>query len=401
MKRLPVALGVLTLAVSVLSPLGGLNSARALVTSGPWCSNDVNVAPCVVTAMRIPAHGSPEMVNVDSDDYQVQIELCSSMPDPDGSCDGLLNWQLEAPGAHPLSASDGWQIIFNVGTIAIDQAQSGGADVTEVRRVSNGENQVVVTGHPQHDQDATQCFAAGDDIQCGESDDSPTSAISFAGSMGHNSSLSAAENTAERGLDSWSNAALFYNPTVAASSLSAVLAGNYKTSTGTVAENRYHLLIPAKLLRRFGIDAPMTLVARSLTARIPSGHIVVSRSGTSAAISISGIVFPDPTGTGTVTTRLFTVHRGVITPVAPTHLRIVHRGGKKTTVKVGGAHGRGAKITKYVVDCSARGAASRLGAGKTAKVKVQKLAAGRTYHCKARLLSTAGAGPWSASIKLS
>ncbi|WP_183406995.1 fibronectin type III domain-containing protein [Nocardioides marmorisolisilvae] len=164
----------------------------------------------------------------------------------------------------------------------------------------------------------------------------------------------------------------------------------------TVFHGNQQLRLPNSMLREvYGIPDPDTMSPGSLATSLGgsgTGTITVHPEAdhTGVVVYVTGVTF---------STRTVRIKRGIIVPLAPTHLsswRISAASGRIYFTK---ATPRGSRVTSYLARCQ-HGSSVKTANGYSTGVTFSNLARNTSYSCRVRARSKAGYGPWSALVHL-
>ncbi|MFL6059826.1 MAG: hypothetical protein ACJ72E_01250 [Marmoricola sp.] len=156
-----------------------------------------------------------------------------------------------------------------------------------------------------------------------------------------------------------------------------------------------HLRLPNKMLRDvYGIPDPDTMTASSLAATLSAGSGTIAvrpeAGHTAMLIDVTGVTFSK---------RTVKVALGTIVPTRPTQLVGKRLSRTRAKVDFAPAHARGARPTGYLTRCVWHSSVKTVRT-RYSVATITHLRAGKHYTCHARALSRAGAGPWSAGVRV-
>lgn len=364
----------------------------AAADSGDWCSQNGDVAPCIESVTR---NGVP----LAHDHATWQVDLASPGP-------GDVQWELWESGSSELAsgASAGrFSIRIKTGS-AVPRVSAGfGRNGVVQRTTTGGVHRVTITADPAMVADG--CAHSPYPWPC------PSSATSepwrLAGTLSDEDQWEdPVQRVAFYGVNFWTNVAVSsfppgvnYDDDTGIARMALEFAGpHFLSDSATLFRGDAELTLPNEFLRHhFFIPHPATMTPSSLV--VAGGGPISTMSVTKASAAAPIEIEVDDM---TFSIRKLTVKTGVIVPTRPTDLRGKRLTSHRGQIRFDPARARGSKISGYRVRCvsSGRHVVGKTTTGTTSRIRVGGLRARVRYDCKVRALSKAGAGSWSAKVRI-
>jgi hypothetical protein len=424
-----ISLFLTTLVWATAAVGGGPASAGTIPSTPlPWCSDDPT-PPCFLV-------GTHEGATMKGDPNWSLSGLSFTL---DGANEISFNVQYDAdgPGAGFPDYDLGFGALDDTFVIRIDTGTTvprlvtGKGTGVATSRVDDGDGtyQVQVAARPvtvsgQCDQSAWPwtCWEWAtwpDASENGQWDSTLDGLISDSGQW-----TDAEQRDAMYGMDYWTNAAATDIPPQVKDDpanpgsyfLQVDLANRRFYEDGvTLVQATGRMRIPNSFLQlAYGIPNPATMTGSSLVGTLSgagSGTISVyqNTAGTAMMVDFDAVTFPAATtphpktaqAATTSSVRLLKVKRGVIVPTRPANVHAKRVTAHRAKVVFDPASPRGARITGYLARCTRLDGTGPISARASGSpVVVTGLSAGRTYNCRVRATSKAGAGPWSSTVRL-
>jgi len=356
-----------------------------------WCSGPTPLAPCVVSATL---NSSP--ITNSSPDFD--ITMTGALAD---GTDNYFQWQVEDIGSDSIETTDTWSITFDTGTLnpRYTEAYSG---VPETTRTNDGDGTFKITYRAKPVVTTTGCDEDGGwPPSCTSTATSWTTQLS--GEVHDKSDFG---NGYDRSQNADDVSGVFLETAGDGSPLlTSDMANSHQyDDSGTlrtfIGQARFRL--PYAFLRDdFGIPNPETLTPGSLTG------VVKRPDGSTAPGSFSvmqdpsgGAIYVDASGI-TFSVKQLRVRTGTIVPTKPTQVSATRTRPGRGFVDFEPSTPRGANVTGYAGKCVVVGGSHTVTATSDNIVRFTGLRTGKAYDCKVRARSKAGAGPWSATVRMS
>jgi len=382
----------LTLGGLAAGALVASTSAPAIAESGDWCSQNGGVAPCIESLSRdgVPlAHNDPTW----------QVDLGTPGP-------GDVQWDLMKSGSYELDSGDAasrFAIRIKTGSAVPRLSTAFGSDGVVQRGLVDGVHRVTITANPTFV--AEGCAHAPYPWPC--STTATDQAWRLAGTVvDQDQWTDPVQRVAFYGVDFWTNVevnsfppGVIHDDAAGIARMALEFAGpHFQIDATTLFRGHAELTLPNEFLRHpFFIPSPTTMTPSSLAVAGggPISTTTVSKASAGAPVEIA-------VNDMTFSIRTLTVKTGVIIPTRPTRLRAQRLSSDQARVRFALATPRGSKITGYSARCVSAGG-HVVGAKRkrdASPIKLGGLRAGVAYTCKVRALSKAGAGKWSAPVKV-
>jgi hypothetical protein len=386
MNRTARLVGLAGLAVSSLVILPG---GPATAEPSHWCTT--SPAPCIVS---VEHDGIP----VPSSDPVWQVDLVSSAHD--------AKWDLKESGAYELtSASAGtWEVTVDMGT-TVPRVSYGTGRNGEVTRTDDGDGTWTITTSAEPTLVATGCDPSSWPWTCPTT--APDQALRLsAQALDWHQWEDSVQRRAFFGVDFWTNVEVTsFPPGVMYDDLTGIArmqldfgAPHFETDGVTEYRGHFEAVLPNDFLREnFYIPDPGTMTTASLA--VAGGGPVSTTTVTKASpaspveIEVTDMTF---------STRRLRVQTGTVVPTRPGNLRATRTSTRAGRLDYDLATPRGAKVTGYRARCVPASGSSVTATLRddASPLRVTGLTSGRTYWCRVRALSRAGAGPWSTSDRM-
>lgn len=393
MRRITIAIAVLTAVCSTLLSVATASPAAAQMSDPvPWCN--AGPAPCIVSAER-------NGVAVTSTDPTWQLSASASTV---GGSERLF-WNVERVGqGFDLGAaalSDRWVIVFDVGMLEPRIAFVRGTPGSVA--LDAGTRRVTVTAMPAL-QTTDDCSSVGGTLECSEVPGREWEAYLGGDFSDAGAWTDPVERAAFAGTDIFTNISYLNDtpvigtdPTTGEAVVSLELGNSHFRLDGTtVFEGFIRHVVPAGFLAAvYGIDDPATLRSGGIVTDLGgpgAGTLAVSSSSDGIVIEGSGITF---------SAREIEIRAGRVTPLRPRNVRVAAASERRARIAFGRAQARGSAVDFHIVRCKERrGTDIERRRTTTRRVVVRGLEPGRAYTCRVRAVSSAGAGRWSAPVRI-
>ena len=380
-------------ASTVLAALGLLaGGLSAVVATAPpaaaetfqerWCS-DGNVAPCVLSATR-------NGVALTSADPLIAVTMIG-LNHTEATDYTWFIVQSQTPTGD-LDPTDTYSVLIDMGTLA-PETTSGIASEVDVDRIDDGDGtyQLRYTGKPT--LRTLGCSQDGLPYACPEV--ATSQRVWFSAEI-----QKQLVNHHLAGMDTAQNvnvlSGIFLGGFGDSKYLTTTLwNSHFQTDGTTVVKGFVRWRLPYSLLKSdFDIPDPESVVSSSFVGEANNKPVNFS-------------ITQDPDGGGvyvditdvTFSKKKVTLGRGDITPTKPklkSALR-VSTGVAKLAYKASSS--RGAKVTRYQAQCTAKGV-RKTASAKGTRITVPGLTRGTTYTCRVRAGSKEGYGAWSRGAKV-
>ena len=388
MTRPSRLLGLAVLAVGSLVVLPG---GPATADPSDWCTTAA--APCIVS---VEHDGIP----ITATDATWQVDLGASEPGHD------VQWNLTQSGADELTsaAAGSWEVTIDMGT-TVPRVSYGTGRHGEVTRTQDLDDTWTVVATAEPTLVATGCDASPYPWPC------PTVATDQAYRLAAQYLDwhfwdDPTQRAAFFGVDFWTNIevssfppGVVYDDGTGIASMRLDFGAPHVETDGTT-EYRGHVeaVLPNDFLREnFFIPDPGTLTPAGLAVAGagPISNVTVSKATPASPVEIEVTDM-------TFSVRKLRVRTGTVVPTRPGDLRASRTSGRTGRLDYDLASPRGAKVTGYRARCApSRGSTvTETLRDNSSPMRVSGLAEGRTYWCRVRALSRAGAGPWSRSDRM-
>ena len=388
MNRTARLVGLAGLAASSLVVLPG---GPATADPSDWCT--ASAAPCIVSVEHdgIPVAASDPVWQVDLDSFEAGHDA---------------QWNLKENGVYELTsaAAGTWEVTVDMGT-TVPRVSYGTGRNGEVTRTQDLDGTWTVTTSAEPTVVATGCDGSVLPWTC------PPSATD------QDLRLAAQlldwyfwEDEVQRraffGVDFWTNVevtsfppgVVYDDATGIASMRLDFGAPHYETDGVTEYRGHFEAVLPNDFLREnFFIPDPGTMTTASLA--VAGGGPVSTTTVTKATpaspveVEVTDMTF---------STRRLRVQTGTVVPTRPGNLRATRTSTRAGRLDYDLATPRGANVTGYRARCVPASGSSVTATLRddASPLRVTGLTSGRTYWCRVRALSRAGAGPWSASDRM-
>lgn len=380
---------LVALAGLVVSPLVVLPGGPAAADPSDWCT--ASPAPCIVSVER---DGVPVLAS----DTTWQVDLVRRAH--------KVRWDLAESGSHELtSAATGtWEVTVDMGT-TVPRVSHGTGRNGEVTRVQHLDGTWTVTTSAEPTLVATGCDSSSVPWDCpGTASDQ---ALRLGGQLlDWHFWEDDAQRRAFLGVDFWTNAEVTSFPadvvhddaTGTAAMRLALAAPHFETDGVTEHLGHVEAVLPNDFLREnLHIPDPGTMTPASLVVAGggPDSTTTLTKASPASPVEIEVTDM-------TFSTRRLRVQTGTVVPTRPGNVRATRTSTRAGRLDYDLATPRGARVTGYRARCvPASGPTVTATRHENASpLPVTGLTSGRTYWCRVRALSRAGAGPWSASDRM-